>query len=278
VNLTRFGVWAGYQAIGADNAGEAARLAQDLGFGAFWLGGSPEVDELRPLLDATETLVAATGIVNICKSDPAVVARQADALAREHEDRSLIGVGAGHPEANSDYRRPRHAMVEFLDVLDAAPAPLPAAGRVLAALGPKMLDLAGERSLGSHPYFINVEHTRFARDRMGSGHLLAPELACVVETDVETARASARRYAALYLGLTNYTNNLLRFGFTEQDIADGGSDRLIDTVIPHGSAGEIAEVVHAHLEAGADHVCLQSVGDSGVPRGQWTALAGALGL
>jgi probable F420-dependent oxidoreductase len=278
MNLTRFGVWAGYRAIGVENAGEAARLAQDLGFGAFWLGGSPEVEELRPLLDATETLVAATGIVNIWKSDPAAVAEQADALTREHEDRTLIGVGAGHPEATSDYRRPRHAMVEFLDSLDAAPAPVPVAGRVLAALGPKMLDLAGERSLGSHPYFIDVEHTRFARERLSSGQLLAPEVACVVESDVETARAQAREYAALYLGLTNYTNNLLRFGFTQSDIADGGSDRLIDTVIPHGSAGEIAEVVHAHLEAGADHVCLQSVGVSGVPRAQWTALAGALGL
>ena len=278
MNLTRFGVWASYRAIGVDNAGEAARLAQDLGFGAFWLGGSPEVEDLRPLLDATETLVAATGIVNIWKSDPAVVARQADALARDHEDRSLIGVGAGHPEANRDYSRPRHATAEFLDVLDAAPAPLPAAGRVLAALGPKMLDLAGERSLGSHPYFIDVEHTRFARERLGQGRLLAPELACVVETDVEAARRSAREYAAMYLGLTNYTSNLLRFGFTQSDIADGGSDRLIDAVIPHGSAGEIAEVVHAHLEAGADHVCLQSVGVSGVPRAPWTALAGALGL
>jgi probable F420-dependent oxidoreductase len=278
VNLTRFGVWAGYRAIGVENAGEAARLAQDLGFGAFWLGGSPEVEELRPLLDATETLVAATGIVNIWKSDPVAVAQQADVLAREHEDRVLIGVGAGHPEATRDYTRPRQAMIEFLDALDAAPAPLPAGGRVLAALGPKMLDLAGERSLGSHPYFIDVEHTRFARERIGSGHLLAPELACVVDTDVEQARASAREYAALYLGLSNYTSNLLRFGFTEQDIADGGSDRLIDAVIPHGSAGEIAEVVHAHLEAGADHVCLQSVGVTGAPRAQWTALAGALGL
>ena len=278
MNLTRFGIWTSYASLGAENAPEAARLAQDLGFGAFWLGGSPEVQELRPLLDATETLVAATGIVNLWKSDPARVAEQADELARAHPDRALIGLGAGHPEATSDYRRPRHAMIEFLDALDAAPTPLPAEGRVLAALGPKMLDLAGERSLGSHPYFINVEHTRYARERLGDGPLLAPELACVVDTDVERARASAREYAALYLGLSNYTNNLLRFGFTEGDIADGGSDRLIDAVIPHGSAAEIAEVVHAHLEAGADHVCLQSVGVPGVPRAPWTALAGALGL
>ena len=278
MNLTRFGIWTSYRAIWGENAAQAARLAQDLGYGAFWLGGSPEARELRPLLEATETLVAVTGIVNLWKSDPAVVGAEAAALERDYADRSLIGIGAGHPEATSDYTRPRHATIEFLDVLDAAPAALARERRVLAALGPKMLDLAGQRSLGSHPYFTNVEHTRFARDRLGSGSLLAPELACVVDTDVERARASARQYAALYLGLSNYTNNLLRVGFTERDIADGGSDRLIDAVIPHGSAAEIAGVVHAHLEAGADHVCLQPVGVSGVPREQWTALARALGL
>jgi probable F420-dependent oxidoreductase len=278
MNLTRFGVWTSYHQIGVADAAEAGRLAQDLGFGAFWLGGSPEADELRPLLAATETLVAVTGIVNLWKSDPATVAAEAAGLERDYADRALIGIGAGHPEATSDYTRPRQATIEFLDVLDAAPDPLPRERRVLAALGPRMLDLAGERSLGSHPYFIPVEHTRFARDRLGSGQLLAPEVACVVDTDTERARASARTYAQLYLGLSNYTNNLLRFGFTEQDIADGGSDRLIDAVIPHGSAGEIAEVVHAHLDAGADHVCLQPVGVRGVPRAQWTALAGALGM
>jgi probable F420-dependent oxidoreductase len=278
VNLTRFGIWTSYRAIGVENAAQAARLAQDLGYGAFWLGGSPEVDELRPLLAATETLVAATGIVNLWKSDPATVAAEAAAIELDYLDRSLIGIGAGHPEATSDYTRPRHATIEFLDALDAAAAPLPRERRVLAALGPKMLDLAGERSLGSHPYFTTIEHTRFARDRLGSGRLLAPELACVVDTDVERARASARDYAAVYLGLSNYTNNLLRFGFTERDIADGGSDRLIDAVVPHGSAAEIAEVAHAHLEAGADHVCLQPVGIGGVPREQWTALARALEL
>ena len=278
MNLTQFGVWTHYYAIGIENAGEAARLTQELGYGAFWLGGSPEADALRPLLEATETLVAATGITNIWVSDPATVAAQAAVLERDFADRALIGIGAGHPEATSDYTRPRHATIEFLDVLDGAPSPLPRERRVLAALGPKMLDLAGERSLGTHPYFTNVEHTRFARERLGSGPLLAPELACVVDTDVERARASARKYAATYLGLSNYTNNLLRFGFTERDIAEGGSDRLIDAVIPHGSAADIAEVVHAHLEAGADHVCLQPLGVRGIPREPWTALAQALEL
>ena len=139
-----------------------------------------------------------------------------------------------------------------------------------------MLELARERSAGAHTYFVPVEHTRSARERLGPGKLLAPELACVVETDPDRARAVARGYAELYLGLSNYTNNLLDFGYTEADIADGGSDRLIDAVVPHGSAEEIAEVVRAHLDAGADHVCLQPLGEEGVPRESWTALARVL--
>ncbi len=167
-------------------------------------------------------------------------------------------------------------MRTFLDGLDAAPTPPPAGERCLAALGPKMLDLAGERTAGTHTYFVPVEHTRFARERLGPGKLVAPELACVVETDPERARAVARKYAELYLGLRNYTKNLLEFGFTEADLADGGSDRLIDAVIPHGTAEEIGEVARAHLEAGADHVCLQPLGEEGIPRESWTALARAL--
>ena len=179
----------------------------------------------------------------------------------------MLGIGIGHPEATSDYRRPLTAMRAFLDGLDASPTPPPVDGRCLAALGPKMLDLAGERTAGTHPYFVPVEHTRFARERLGPGKLVAPEVACVVDTDPVRARAVARGYAKLYLGLRNYTQNLLDYGFTEDDLADGGSDRLIDAVIPHGSAEQIAEVVRAHLDAGADHVCLQPLGEEGIPRG-----------
>ena len=278
MNLTRFGIWTSYNAIGVGNAAEAARLVQDLGYGTFWLGGSPEVDELRPLLAATETLVAATGIVNMWKSDPAQAAEQAAAIARDHGDRYLIGIGAGHPEATSDYAHPLRAMRAFLDALDAAPQPLARDHRILAALGPRMLDLAAERALGSHPYFTSVQHTRFARERLGSGHLIAVEIACVVDSDPESARDRAREYAAFYLGLSNYTDNLRRFGFDDADLRDSGSPRLLDAVVPQGSAEQIAEVAHAHLEAGADHVCVQPVGVTGVPRAEWTALAGALGL
>ncbi len=142
--------------------------------------------------------------------------------------------------------------------------------------GPRCSTSRGERSAGTHPYFTPVEHTRFARERLGTRALVAPEVACVVDTDTERARATARAYAKLYLGLSNYTKNLLDFGFTEADIADGGSDRLIDAVIPHGSAEQIAEVVHAHLDAGADHVCLQPLGEEGIPRASWTELARVL--
>jgi probable F420-dependent oxidoreductase len=141
-----------------------------------------------------------------------------------------------------------------------------------------MLDLAATRSLGSHTYFVPPAHTRDARSRLGAGALLAPELACVVDENVDSAREKARGFAELYLGLSNYTRNLLRHGFTDKDIARGGSDRLIDTIVPHGSAEEIAAAAGEHLSAGADHVCLQAVGVTGVPRAEWKALADALGV
>jgi probable F420-dependent oxidoreductase len=276
MDLGKVGVWTTYRTIGEENAGEAARLVQDLGFGTFWLGGSPRLPSVRPLLEATDRLVAATGIVNVWQYDPSEVAAEYAQLADEFPDRLLLGVGIGHPEATSQYAKPLTTMRAFLDGLDQADTPVPRDRRCMAALRPKMLELSAERSRGAHTYFVPVAHTRAARERLGDGPLLAPELACVVDSDAQTARAAARQYAKLYLGLRNYTSNLLEFGFSEQDIADGGSDRLIDAVVPHGTAEEIAAVVRAHFDAGADHVCLQPVGGSGIPRDQWTALAGAL--
>jgi probable F420-dependent oxidoreductase len=139
-----------------------------------------------------------------------------------------------------------------------------------------MLELASKRAAGTHTYFVPVEHTRAARELLGPGKLVAPELACVVDTNPVRARAVARGFAKRHLGLRNYVGNLLRFGFTDDDLADGGSDRLIDALVPHGSAAEITEIVHAHLDAGADHVCLQPLGDDGIPRKAWTALAKVL--
>ena len=276
MNLGKIGVWTSYRPFGIERAGEAAKLVEELGYGTWWVGGSPHVPAIRPVLEATTSLVAATGILNVWANEPAETAAQDAELRAEFPDRFMLGIGIGHPEATSDYRRPLTAMRAFLDGLDAAGAPVPADGRCLAALRSKMLDLSRDRSAGAHTYFVPVEHTRIARERLGAGKLLAPELACVVETDPVRAREVARGYAKLYLGLSNYTRNLLELGYTEGDIADGGSDRLIDAVIPHGSAEEIAEVVHAHLDAGADHVCVQPLGEEGIPRESWTALARVL--
>src|SRR2546421_4038544 len=264
MNIGKIGIWTSYRPFGIERAGEAAKLAEQLGYGAWWVGSSPHVPEIRPILEATSTLAAATGILNVWSNDPGETAAADAAVRADFPGRFVLGIGIGHPEATSDYRRPLASMRAFLDGLDASPAPPPTDERCLAALGPRMLDLAGERTAGAHTYFVPVEHTRFARERLGPGKLLAPEVACVVDADPERARAVARKYAQLYLGLRNYTDNLLRFGFTEADLDDGGSDRLIDAVIPHGSPEEIAEAVRAHLDAGADHVCLQPLGGAGI--------------
>lgn len=276
MNLTEFGVWTSYRQIGERNAGEAARLVEELGFGTFWLGGSPRLPSVRPLLEATSRLVIATGIVNVWANEPAKLAAEHAELRREFPGRLLLGIGIGHPEATSDYTRPLTTMRSFLNGLDGAAEPVPVNERCLAALRPKMLELSRERSRGAHTYFVPVEHTRSARARLGDSALLAAELACVVDSDTERAHATARSYAKLYLGLRNYTSNLLDFGFTEEDIANGGSDRLIDAVVPHGTAQEIASVAMEHLAAGADHVCVQPLGASGIPREEWTVLASAL--
>src|SRR5215218_1233615 len=276
MDIGSIGIWTSYGPFGQQRVGEAAKLAEDLGYSTWWLGGSPHVLNIRPILEATSTLVAATGILNVWSNDPADTAAADASLREDFPGRFMLGIGIGHPEATSDYRRPLTTMRTFLDGLDASPTPPPVDERCLAALGPKMLDLAGERTAGTHPYFVPVEHTRVARERLGPATLVAPEVACVVEADPVRAKAVAREYAKLYLGLRNYTQNLLDVGFTEVDVADGGSDRLLDAVIPQGSAEEIAEVVRAHLDAGADHVCVQPLGEPGIPRGSWTALAKAL--
>jgi probable F420-dependent oxidoreductase len=276
VDLGRIGVWSSYRAFGAERAGEAAKLLEQLGYGTWWVGSSPHVSDLRPVLEATSTLVAATGILNVWANEPAETAA-ADAVARaDFPGRVMLGIGIGHREATQEYRAPLATMRKFLDGLDASETPPPADERCLAALGPKMLELAGERTAGTHTYFVPLEHTRAARERLGPGKLVAPELACVVDTDPVRARSVAREYAKYYLQLRNYAQNLLEHGFTEDDIANGGSDRLIDAIVPQGSAEQIAEVVHAHIDAGADHVALQPLGEDGVPREGWTALARAL--
>lgn len=276
MDLGKIGVWTSQRAIGEENAAEAARFVEQCGYGTFWLGGSPRLPSVRPLLEATERIVVGTSIVNLWANEPEQLASEYAALAVDFPDRLVVGLGIGHPEATSHYAKPLTAMRAFLDGIDAADPPVPRDRRCLAALAPKMLALSAERALGAIPYFVPVAHTQAARQQFGAGPLLAPELAFVLDERSDRARERAREYAGLYLGLSNYTNNLLRHGFTDQDVVGGGSDRLIDAVVPHGSAEAIAAVVRAHLDAGADHVALQALGDPGLPKREWTALAAAL--
>jgi len=276
MGLGKTGVWTTYRRIGKENAREAATLVEELGYGVFWLGGSPRLTDVRPLLEATEKLVVGTAIVNVWAYDPEELAAEYAAFERDFTGRLLVGIGIGHPEATRGYARPLTAMREFLDILDRPESSLPRDRRCLAALAPRMLDLSAERSLGAIPYFVPVEHTGYARVRLGTGPLLAPEVAFVLDDNTGRARAKAREFAGTYLGLRNYTDNLLRHGFSDDDVADGGSDRLIDAIVPHGSAEEIAAVMRTHLDAGADHVVLQAVGEPGIPRAGWTALAEAM--
>jgi probable F420-dependent oxidoreductase len=270
--LGQFGVWTSYRSLGEENAAEAARLVESLGFGTLWLGGSPLLPSVRPLLAATDRLIVATGIVNVWQVDAPTLAAQHTDLAAEFPGRLLVGIGVGHPEVTSEYASPIETMGAYLDALDAAPSPLPRDARAMAALGDRMLDLSRDRSRGAHTYFVPVEHTSAARSRLGSQALLAPELACVVGAD--DGRAST--YAEFYLARRNYVRNLRRFGFGEEDVAGGGSERLLDALVPQGSAEHIAARARAHLDAGADHVCVQPVGVSGIPREEWSALASAL--
>jgi probable F420-dependent oxidoreductase len=264
------------RALGDEHAGDAARVAEEAGYGVFWLGASPRLPMLRPLLEATERLVVASGIVNVWAYEPAELAADYAALEAHFPGRVLVGIGIGHPEATKEYARPLSTMRTFLDGLDQAQPPLPADRRCLAALAPGMLALSAERSLGAAPYFVPVAHTAEARRLLGPGALLAPELGFVLDEDERRARETAREHTRGYLGLSNYAGNLLTHGFADDDLAAGGSDRLIDSVVPHGTPAQVATAVRAHFDAGADHVAVQALGEAGIPRDSWNALAAAI--
>ena len=286
MSLGRFGIWSSALQVndgpGDGEVLEAAQELEQLGYGAVWIGGSSSVRHAAALVGATDTLTVATGILSIWQYEAADVAAQSAELAATHPGRFLLGLGASHaPIAGARYHRPYSAMVAYLDALDAAPAPVPVVGRVLAALGPKMLALAGERSAGAHPYLVTAEHTAQARAALGTGAVLAPEVKVVLETDPERARTVARGYLARYLQLPNYTDNLLRLGFTEDDLGDGGSDRLIDAVFAWGDADAVRARADEFLAAGADHLALQLVAPDdrpGLPREGWRRLAELLDL
>jgi probable F420-dependent oxidoreductase len=285
-DLGRVGIWSGVLRRGDPaEAADAAAELDELGYGALWIpggaGGDVLGDSLR-LLDATTRTVVATGILNVWMHEPADVAAGHAHLTSAHPGRFLLGLGVSHAPAvertDQEYRRPFTKMVEYLDALDAAVPAVPHDEQVLAALGPRMLELAAQRTAGAHPYFVPPEHTAVAREVLGAGPLLATEQMVVLERDPASARAVAREHASRYLVLPNYTNNLRKLGFGDDDFAAPGSDRLIDAIVAWGDAEAIVERVRAHHDAGADHVCVQVlVADpAAFPREEWRTLAPAL--
>ncbi|UFR04273.1 LLM class F420-dependent oxidoreductase [Streptomyces sp. Go40/10] len=277
----RYGIWSHeLRSEDPDRRGELAEGAaelEELGFGAVWLGGSSTLDHAVPLIGATRRIVVGTSIQNIWQRDAATTAAGFLEVETAHPGRFVLGLGVSHGPLVQGYRRPYSAMVGYLDELDKAG--VPADRRVLAALGPRMLGLAGDRAAGAVPYLVTPEHTARAREILGEQPLLAPEFKVILESDPARARETARAYLARYLQLPNYTDNFLRLGFTETDIADGGSDRLIDAVFAWGDETRIRERITAFHEAGADHVALQVVnggtGDT-LPREEWRRLASLL--
>jgi probable F420-dependent oxidoreductase len=254
IELGRYGIWRGWPGLSPELAVEA----ESLGYGAIWIGGSPRGDLkfAESLLAATERIVVATGIVNMWTTPAEEVGPSYHRLADKYPDRFLLGVGIGHPEATKEYRKPYATMVEYLDGLDAEK--VPQSGRALAALGPKALQLSADRTWGTHPYLTTPEHTRQARELLGAGPLIAPEQKVVVDTDPERARSVGRPVVDTpYLKLRNYRSNLLRLGFTEDELDNGGSDRLIDALVARGDAATVAARLAEHLDAGADHVAIQ---------------------
>ena len=259
---------------------ERARMIESLGYGTVWQGGSPPADlsHVAAILDATSTIKVATGIVNVWTADAAEVARSYHRIEAAHPGRFMLGIGVGHPEAHAAYRSPYQTLAGYLDVLDAEG--VPEGRRILAALGPRVLKLAAGRTAGAHPYLVTPEHTRQARNILGPGKLLAPEQRVVMEADPAKARAVGRPSVVKpYLGLTNYTSNLQRLGFTEQDVAGEGSDRLIDALVISGDGATIARRFEEHHQAGADHVAVQLIAGPGADLdARFSRLAQILGL
>ena len=273
IELGQIGIWQ----RAADLTPELAAEVERLGYGSIWIGGSPGGDLaiVENLLDTTDRIAVATGIVNVWRDDAGTIAAAYHRIAARHPDRFLLGVGIGHPEATQEYRQPYATLVSYLDRLDEAGVPKDA--RALAALGPKVLELSAARSAGAHPYLTTPDHTRWARQLLGAGPLLAPEQKVVLDTNSERARAIARRAVANpYLRLTNYVGNLRRLGWTDADIADDGSDRLVDALVAQGDPASISSGVIAHLAAGADTVAVQALG--GDPLSTFRALADHLPL
>jgi probable F420-dependent oxidoreductase len=284
MDLAGVGVWSSQLRYGdpAEIADAAAEL-DELGFTALWIPdvGGPVFDAVGRLLTATTRAVIATGILNLWMHSAGDVAASYAALTSEHGDRFLLGIGVSHApliDAGQPgrYRKPLAATASFLDGLDAAPQPVPADARVLAALGPKMLTLSATRARGAHPYLVTPEHTASARSTLGDGPLLLPEQTVILCDTADEAHRIGTDWLRAYLALPNYANNLLRSGFSEDDLAQV-SDRLFDAIIAWGDEGAIMRRVSEHQAAGADHVCVQVLlaDPSAFPREQWRRIAAA---
>lgn len=267
-----------YAAFGMGFSPDQAAQIEALGYGAVWVAGSPpaELDWVEPILAATTTLKVATGIVNIWSAPADAVAASFHRIESAYPGRFLLGIGVGHPEADQTYRAPLDALNDYLDVLDAHG--VPKQRRIVAALGPKVLELAAERSAGAHPVLVTPEHTARAREVIGPDALLALAVPVVPTTDTDAARAVGRSMLELYLGLKNYLNNWKRLGFTDDDIARPGSDRLVDALLVHGTPETIAARLAQHLDAGANHVPVQVIAPPEKVVQVLADLAGPLGL
>jgi probable F420-dependent oxidoreductase len=276
-DLGSFGVFGHYSQFQPLSA-EQLQQIEALGYGAIWAGGSPpaELDWVDPILEQTTKLQVATGIVNIWTADAGPVAESFHRIEAAYPGRFLLGIGVGHREAIGEYRKPVDALTDYLDKLDEYG--VPKQRRVVAALGPKVLQLSGERAAGAHPYLTTPEHTAQARQIIGPDAFLAPEHKVVLTTDSEKARAVGRKALDLYLGLTNYLNNFKRLGFTDADLEKPGSDAFIDAVVAHGTPDAVAARLKQHREAGADHVPVQVLTSGDKLVSALTELAGPLGL
>ncbi|THA68682.1 LLM class F420-dependent oxidoreductase [Streptomyces sp. A0958] len=283
----RVGIWSSaLHPSRADAAGKAAIAdavaeLETLGYGTLWIGASPSPDDAAAIVDATRTITVATGILSIWDHTAEQVAARVAAIEADARGRFVLGLGVSHGPMVPQYAKPYSAMVAYLDALDAAEPSVGPGHRVLAALGPKMLKLAAGRALGAHPYLVTAAHTAEAREALGPDALLAPELSVVLDTDSDRARTTARAMLAMYLQLPNYTDNLLRLGFTESDFDGGGSPRLLDALFALGDAERVKARTREYIDAGADHVALQVVtaedGKTGLPLAEWRELAAAFG-
>jgi probable F420-dependent oxidoreductase len=285
MDLPGVGIWSNQLRYGdSAKSAEAAAELEELGFTALWIPdvGGPVLDSVDSLLSATKQVVIATGILNLWMHEPSDVADRYASLTKSHGERFLLGIGVSHAPLIDTrepglYRRPLAAMRSFIDGLDAADIPVPAENRVLAALGPKMLELSATRARGAHPYLVTPDHTAQARELLGTGPLLLPEQAVLLADNRDDARAVGTDFLRTYTSLPNYANNLLRSGFTQDDL-DTVSDRLFDAIIAWGDEDAIVRRVDEHKQAGADHVCVQALTAEplGFPLDQWRRLAAAL--